>query len=81
MVKYTHIVTPLRCGVEGLKFKCAIVGEHVHCGEFMRPDGTTCSEPGAYEHNSDIEDLTPELWYDDAERWLVKKLVQFKGNK
>ena len=81
MVKYTHIVTLLRCGVEDLKFKCAIVGEHVHCGEFIRPDGTMCIEPEAYEHNSDIEDLTPELWYDDPMRWTVKKLNQFKGNK
>ena len=81
MVKYTHIVTLMNKGLEGIKFKVAIVGEQVHCGEFIRPDGTTYSEPEAYEHNSDIEDLTPELWYDDTERWLVKKLVQFKGNK
>ena len=81
MVKYTHIVTLLPAVVEGIKFKVAIVGEQVHCGEFIRPDGTTYSEPEVYEHNSDIENLTPELWYDNAERWLVKKLVQFKGNK
>ena len=81
MVKYTHIVTLLRDGVEGLKFKVAIVGGHVHCGKFIRPDGTTCSEPETYEHDSGIENLTPELWYDDTERWSVKKLVQFEGNK
>lgn len=81
MVKYTHIVTLLHDGVEGIKFKVAIVGEHVHCGEFIRPDGTTYSEPETYEHDSGIENLTPELWYDDTERWSVKKLVQFKGNK
>ena len=81
MVKYTHIVTHMNKGLEGIKFKVAIVGEQVHRGEFIWPDGTTYSEPEAYEHNSDIEDLTPELWYDDAERWSVKKLVQFKGNK
>lgn len=68
-------------GLEGLKFKCSIVGEHVHCGEFIRPDGTMCIEPGAYEHNSGIENLTPELWYDDPMRWTVKKINQFKGNK
>ena len=81
MVKYTHIVTLMHKGLEGSKFKVAIVGEQVHCGEFTRPDGTAYGEPEVYEHNSDIEKLTPELWYDDAERWLVKKLVQFKGNK
>ena len=81
MVKYTHIVTLMNKGLEGIKFKVAIVGEQVHCGEFIRPDGTAYGEPEAYEHNSDIEDLAPELWFDDAERWLVKKLVQFKGNK
>ena len=81
MVKYTHIVTLLPAVVEGIKFKVAIVGEQVHCGGFIRPDGTTYSEPETYEHNSDIEDLTPELWYDDTERWSVKKMNQFKGNK
>lgn len=81
MVKYTHTVTLLQDGVEGVKFKVAIVGEHVHRGEFIRPDGTTYSEPETYEHDSGIENLTPELWYDDKERWSVKKIVQFKGNK
>lgn len=81
MVKYTHIVTLLNGGVGGIKFKVAIVGEHVHCGEFIRPDGTIYSEPETYEHDSGIKNLTPELWYDDTERWSVKKLVQFKGNK
>jgi hypothetical protein len=81
VVKYTHTVTLLRDGVEGVKFKVAIVGEHVHCGEFIRPDGTTYSEPETYEHDSGIENLTPELWYDNKERWSVKKIVQFKGNK
>lgn len=81
VVKYTHIVTLMNKGLEGTKFKVAIVGGLVHCGEFIRPDGTTYNEPGAYEHNSDIEDLTPELWYDNTERWSVKKLIQFKGNK
>ena len=81
MVKYTHIVTILQDGVEGIKFKVAIVGEQVHCGEFIRPDGTTYSEPEASNHDSGIENLTPELWYDDTERWSVKKINQFKGNK
>jgi len=81
VVKYTHIVTLMNKGLEGIKFKVAIVGELVHCGEFIRPDGTTYNEPEVYEHNSDIEDLTPELWYDDTKRWSVKKLIQFKGNK
>ena len=81
MVKYTHIVTLLQGHVDGIKFKCAIVGGRVYCSEFIRPDGTTYNEPEVYEHNSDIEDLTPELWYDDPIRWSVKKLNQFKGNK
>lgn len=81
MVKYTHIVTLLQGHVYGTKFKCAIVGGRVYCGEFIRPDGTTYNEPEVYEHNSDIENLTPELWYDDTGRWSVKKLIQFKGNK
>ena len=81
MVKYTHIVT-LEAGPKvGVKFKVAIIGELVHCGEFIRPDGSVYSEPEIYEHNSDIEDLTPELWYDNPMRWSVKKLNQFKGNK
>lgn len=81
MVKYTHIVTLLSGGVDGIKFKVAILGERVHCGEFIYPDGTTYGGPDVYRHDSGIENLTPELWYDDAERWSVKKLVQFKGNK
>ena len=81
MVKYTHIVTLMNKGLEGIKFKVAIVGESVHCGEFIRPDGTMYNEPEVYEHDSDIEGLTPELWYDDPMRWTVKKLNQFKGNK
>ena len=81
MVKYTHIVTLLPRDVAGIKFKCAIVGEQVYCGEFTHPDGTTYSEPEVYEHDSGVENLTPELWYDDTERWSVKKLIQFKGNK
>lgn len=81
MIKYTHIVTILQGGVEGIKFKVAIVGEQVHCGEFIRPDGTTYSEPETYNHESGIENLTPEVWYADPERWSVKKLNQFKGNK
>ena len=81
MVKYTHIVTLLQDHVYDIKFKCAIVGGRVYCSEFIRPDGTTYNEPEVYEHNSDIEDLTPELWYDDPIRWSVKKLNQFKGNK
>ena len=81
MVKYTHIVTLMNKGLEGIKFKVAIVGELVHCSEFIRPDGTTYNETEVYEHNSDIENLTPELWYDDPIRWSVKKLNQFKGNK
>ena len=81
MVKYTHIVT-LEAGPQvGVKFKVAIVGEQVYCGEFIRPDGTTYSEPEVYEHDSGVENITPELWYDDTERWSVKKLIQFKGNK
>ena len=81
MVKYTHIVT-LEDGPQGRsKFKVAIVGELVHCGEFIRPDGSVCSVPDTYHHRSGIEGLTPELWYDDTKRWSVKKLTQFKGNK
>lgn len=81
MVKYTHMVT-LECGPDkGVKFKVAIVGEEVHLGEFVRPDGTVCCEPETYNHESGIENLTPELWYDDTKRWSVKKLNQFKGNK
>lgn len=78
MVKYTHMVTLLH---DGIKFKSAIVGERVYCGRHVHPDGTTYGEPEVYEHNSGIENLTPELWYDDAERWSVRKLIQFKGNK
>ena len=81
MVKYTHIVTLEAGPQKGVKFKVAIVGELVHCGEFIRPDGSVYSEPDTYSHSSDIEDLTPELWYDDPMRWTVKKLNQFKGNK
>ena len=81
MVKYTHIVT-LEVGPQkGVKFKVAIIGELVHCGELIRPDGSVCSEPDTYLHDSGIEDLTPELWYNDPMRWTVKKLNQFKGNK
>lgn len=81
MVKYTHLVT-LECGPnKGVKFKVAIVGELVHCGEFVMPDGSVCGGPETYYHNSDIENPTPELWYKDHERWSVKKLNQFKGNK
>ena len=81
MVKYTHIVTLEAGPQKGIRFKCAIVGELVHCSEFIRPDGSVYSEPDTYQHNSDIEDLTPELWYDNPMRWTVKKLNQFKGNK
>lgn len=81
MVKYTHTVTLMNKGFEGIKFKVAIVGELVHCGEFIRPDWSVYSEPDTYHHDSGIEDLTPELWYDDPMRWTVKKLNQFKGNK
>lgn len=81
MVKYTHMVTLLLDGVSCIKFKSAIVGERVYCGGFIRSDGTTYGEQEVYEHNSGIENLTPELWYDDAERWSVRKLIQFKGNK
>ena len=81
MVKYTHIVTLMNKGLEGIKFKVAIVGEQVYCGESTRPDGTTYGGPKDYKHCSDIEDLTPELWYDYTGRWSVKKLIQFKGNK
>lgn len=81
MVKYTHIVTLLQDHVYGIKFKCAIVGGRVYCGEFIRPDGSVYSEPDTYHHDSGIEGLTPELWYDDPMRWTVKKLNQFKGNK
>ena len=81
MVKYAHIVTLEAGPQKGVKFKVAIVGEMVHCGEFMRPDGSVYNEPETYHHNSDIEDLTPELWYNDPMRWTVKKLNQFKGNK
>lgn len=81
MVKYTHIVTLLQGHTNGVKFKCAIVGELVHCGEFIRPDGSVYNGPDTYKHNSDIENLTPELWYDNPKRWSVKKLNQFKGNK
>lgn len=81
MVKYTHIVTLMDKALEGVKFKVAIIGELVHCGEFIRPDGSVHSEPDTYRHDSGIEDLTPELWYDDPMRWTVKKLNQFKGNK
>ena len=81
MVKYTHIVTLEAGSQKGVKFKVAIVGETVYCGEFIRPDGSVYNEPETYQHNSDIEDLTPELWYDNPARWTVKKLNQFKGNK
>lgn len=81
MVKYTHIVTLEVGSQKGVKFKVAIIGETVHCGEFIRPDGSVYNEPETYQHNSDIENLTPELWYDDPTRWSVKKLNQFKGNK
>lgn len=81
MVKYTHMVTILQGGVRGLKFKCTIIGGRVHCGEFTRPDGTVCGGTEVYEHNSDIENLTPELWFGDPQWWSVEKLNQFKGNK
>ena len=81
MVKYTHTVT-LEAGPEkGLKFKCAIVGEYVYCSEFIKQDGSIYADQDAYRHSSDIENLTPELWYDDPKRWSVKKLNQFKGNR
>ena len=81
MVKYTHMVTLEAWPVKGFKFKVAITGELVHCGESIRPDGSVCSEPKTYHHGSGIEGLTPELWYDDPMWWTVKKLNQFKGNK
>lgn len=81
MVKYTHTVTLESGPQKGFKFKVAIVGDLVHCGEFIRPDGSVYIGPDAYHHGSGIEDLTPELWYDDQMRWTVKKLNQFKGNK
>lgn len=81
MVKYTHIVTLEAGPVKGVKFKVAIVGELVHCGESIRSDGSVYGEPDTYRHYSGIEDLTPELWYDDPMRWSVKKINQFKGNK
>lgn len=81
MVKYTHIVTLEAGPQKGVKFKVAIIGGLVHCGESIRPDGSLYSEIDTYPHNSDIEDLTPELWYDDPMRWTVNKLNQFKGNK
>ena len=81
MVKYTHIVTLEDGPQKGVKFKVAIIGELVHCGEFISPDGSVYGEPDTYHHDSGIEDLTPELWYDDQMWWTVKKLNQFKGNK
>ena len=81
MVKYTHTVTLESRAQKGVKFKVAIIGETVYCGEFIRPDGSVYSEPDTYHHYSGIEGLTPELWYDDPIRWSVKKLNQFKGNK
>ena len=82
MVKYTHIVTREAGPIKGVKFKVAIIDDLVHCGEFIMPDGSVfCVAPEAYHHDSGIEDLTPELWYDDPMRWTVKKLNQFKGNK
>ena len=81
MVKYTHIVTLEAGPQKGVKFKVAIMDDLVHCGEFIMPDGSVYSEPDTYHHDSGIEDLTPELWYDDPIRWSVKKLNQFKGNK
>ena len=81
MVKYTHIVTLEAGPVKGVKFKVAIIDDLVHCGEFIKPDGSVYSEPDTYRHDSGIENLTPELWYDDHKRWSVKKLNQFKGNK
>ena len=81
MVKYTHIVTLEAGPVKGVKFKVAIIDDLVHCGEFISPDGSVYHGPGAYHHDSGIEDLTPELWYNDTKRWSVKKLNQFKGNK
>lgn len=81
MAKYTHIVTLEAGPAKGVKFKVAIIGELVHCGEFISQDGSVYSEPDAYRHDSGIEDLTPELWYDDPIRWSVKKINQFKGNK
>lgn len=80
-VKYTHIVTLEAGPVKGVKFKCAIIDDLVHCGWFIMPDGSVYAEPEEYGHGSDIENLTPELWYDDPKRWSVKKLNQFKGNK
>ena len=81
MVKYTHMVTLEAGPQKGFKYKVVIVGDLIHCVEFIRPDGSVCSEPTTYHHYSGIEDLTPELWYDDPIRWSVKKLNQFKGNK
>ncbi len=81
MVKYTHKVTLMAEGVRGTWFTVAICGKEVFCSGFTRPDGSHYADPDTYEHNTGIENLTPELWYDDAERWSVKKLVQFKGNK
>lgn len=81
-VKYTHKVTLLSEGVRGIWFKSSICGGKVFCSGFTRPDGSQYAEPDIYEHHDDLGDkLTPELWYDDHDRWLVEKLVQFKGNK
>ncbi len=81
MVKYTHIVTLELGRDKGLRFKCAIVGEYVYCSESTKQDGSAYVDQFVYRHRSDIENLTPELWYDDPKRWSVKKLNQFKGNK
>lgn len=81
-VKYTHKVTLLSEAVRGIWFKSAIYGDEVFCSCFYRPDGSQYAEPEVYEHQHKLGDkLTPELWYDDPDRWLVEKLVQFKGNK
>lgn len=80
-MKYTHKVIILSGDNQRSWFKSAIIGEMVFYSEFTRPDGSKYEVSGSYRHHSGLDNLTPELWYDNPERWKVEKLNKFKGNK
>lgn len=80
-IKFTHKITLMRPPRAGSTFLCAIVGTRVYISPFTDVNGEEWGVYEEYDADSEHEHLTPELWYDDTERWSVKKLVQFKGNK
>lgn len=80
-VKFTHKVTLNRGHRAGDSFLCAIVGRRVFVSPFTTENGDTYGGYDEYDADHELDELTPELWYDDPMRWTVKKLNQFKGNK